>query len=169
MERHGHNGRSPDIHTRNEESDPIGTGGPFSTLHPPYQQPQGALVSPQNGDALDGGCPSHGHHAARDVAHTHSQPRSLHTKTRDSKGGTRDVLAHGHRTNPQASHHQRTGTCDPTSGYAATTRGARTGVQHLSKPQCAEAGPKTGTRTTLAQTEAPSRGSGHLSPPGQTA
>ena len=108
MERHGHNRQSPHSHTRNEDSDPAGTGGPFETLHPPHQPPPGALVSPQNGDALDSGCPSHGHHDARDFAHTHSQPGSLHTKSRDSKGGTLDVLAHGHGTNSQT--HKNTGT-----------------------------------------------------------
>ena len=55
-----------------------------------------------------------------------------------------------------------------TSGYAPTTTEARTGIQHIS-PQRTEAGRQTGTGTTPAQTEAPSRGSGHLGPAGQTA
>ena len=169
MERHRHNEKSPHIHTGSETSDPSGTAGPFQTLHPPHQPPPGALVRPQNGDALDSGCPSHGHHAARDVAHTHSQPGSLHTKTRDSKDGTLDVLAHRHRKNPQTLHHQPTRTRKPASGYAPRTRGTRTGIQHISTPQRTEASPRTGTRTTPAQAEAPSRGSGHLGPPGQTA
>ena len=168
VERHGHNGQSPHIHTGSETSDTTATGGRFQILHPPHQPTPGALVGPQNGNALDSGCPSHGHHAARDMAHTHSQPGSLHTKTRDSKGGTLDFLAHGHGTNPQTSHHQTTKTRKPASGYAPTTRGARTGIQHIS-PQRTEAGPQTGTRTTPAEAEAPSRGSGHLGPPGQTA
>ena len=108
------------------------------------------------------------HHTARDVAHSHSQPGSLDTETRDSKGGRLDVLAHRLGTNPQTSQHQPTRTRKPTSGYAPTTRGARTGIQHIS-PQRTEAGPQTGTTTTPAQAEAPSRGSGHLGPPGQTA
>ena len=169
MERHEHNGHRPHIHTRNKDSDPTGTRRPFATLRSPHQPPQGALISPENRDALDSRCPSQRHNATRNVAHSHSQPGSLHTKTRDGKGGTLDVLAHRHRTNPQTSHHQPTRTREPTSRYAPTTRGARTGIQHLSKPQRAEAGPQTCTRTTPAQAQASSRRSGHLGPPGQTA
>ena len=40
-------------------------------------------------------------------------------------------------------------------------------MQHI-PPRRTEAGPQTRTRTTPAQTEAPSRGSGRLGPPGQT-
>ena len=101
--------------------------------------------------------------------HTHSQPSRLHTKARNSKSGTLDVLAHGHGTNPQTSHHRPTRTRKPTSGYAPSTRGAGTGIQHISTPEGTEAGPQTGTRTTAAQAEAPSRESGHLGSPGRTA
>ena len=93
---------------------------------------------------------------------------SLHTKTRDSKGRTLDVLAHRHGTNPQTSHQQPTRARKPTSGYALTTRGARTGIQHIS-PHRTEAGPQTGTRATPAQADAPSRGSRHLGLPGKMA
>ena len=145
----------------------LGDRSKHSTHH--TNHPRGHWLALKRGDALDSGCPSHRHHGARDVSHIHSQPGSLHTKTRDSKGGTLDVLAGGHGTNPQTSHHQPTRTSEPTSRYAPTTRGARTGIQHLLKPQRAEAGPQIGTRTTPARAEARSTGSGHLGPPGQTA
>ena len=69
---------------------------------------------------------------------------------------------------PQTSHHQPTRTRKPASGYAAATGGTGTGIQHI-RPRRTEAIPQTGTRTTPAQTEAPSRGSGRLGPSGQTA
>ena len=165
---HRNNRQGPHIHTGSKAGDPTGTGRPLHPLHPPHQPPQGALIGPQNGDALDSRCPSHGHHAAPDVAYTHAQPGGLCAKARDSTGAALDVLAHGHGANSQTPHRQPTRTRKSASGYAQPAGGTGTGVQHI-PPRRTEAGPQTGARTAPAQTEALPRGGGRLGPPGQAA
>ena len=146
---------------------PLALGDRFNH-HPPHQPPQGALVGPPKGDALDSGCPSHGHHAARDVAYPHAQPGGLCAKARDSTGAALDVLAHGHGANSHTPHHQPAGTRKSASGYAQAAGGTGTGVQHI-PPRRTETGPQTGARTAPTQTEAPPRGDRRLGPPGKTA
>ena len=114
----GHCDQGTDAHTGDTHGHPIGTRGPFQTLHPPHQPPSGTLAGTQKGYGLYSGCPGHGHNTPHHVARPGPQRSGLRAHAWDDADAALDVMVHERETDYQDPHCQPANPRQQVAGHA---------------------------------------------------